>query len=68
MLRHWLSLMARPAWMFPGSPGTFAITMTMGVLIGWVVRGMMMKPAAEGTIAEVAFNAKQEEMMKPDKP
>ena len=45
-----------------------AITMMMRALIGWVVRGMMMKPAAEDTIAEVVFNARQEEMVLLDKP
>ena len=42
--------------------------MTMGTLIGWVVRGMMTKSAAARTITEAEFNAEWEEMMLPDKP
>ena len=44
------------------------ITMIMGGLIGWVVRGMMLTLAAENMIAEVAFNARQEEMVMANQP
>lgn len=44
------------------------VTMTMGALVGWVVRGMMTKSAAERAITEVEFNAEREKTMLPDQP